>query len=181
MCIADASQQHQNMCSWPREACFWTQMLGNLAGGATTHLKQAPCQLLCDQQTTTSSAAAAQVLWPEQMWSQKHHHASQCSEGDRSCCASPEEGKSTHSQEQLSDKSKCNSLQWPDTQIGKDSGSYLKNFPLLHPESSNYLMWDMPEARRQSSKISRRMTEAFSVYYWHIHVANLSKLLAALS
>lgn len=29
---------------------------------------------------------------------------------------------------------KCNSLQCPDTRIGKDSGSYLKSFPLLHPE-----------------------------------------------
>lgn len=46
----------------PGKLASWTQMLGNLAGGATTHLKQAPCQLLCDQQTTTSSAAAAQVL-----------------------------------------------------------------------------------------------------------------------
>lgn len=63
-----------------------------------------------------------------------HHYDTQYCGGERSCPASPEEGKPTCSQEQLSDKSKCNSLQCPDTWIGKDSGSYLKSFPLLHPE-----------------------------------------------
>lgn len=85
------------------EACYPGDKYHKLDWWNYYHFKWAPCQLLCVRQTTTSNTPAAQVLWPEQMCSQKSEATSSpCYTvfwGRKKLSASPEKGKPTCSQE----------------------------------------------------------------------------------
>lgn len=69
---------------------------------------------------------------------QPHHHATQYSGGDEAVLlhlrnGSQHAAKNTSCLQELSGKSKCNSLWYPSTWLGEDPGSYLSpgSFPLL--------------------------------------------------